>query len=505
MHTPPATSSAAFETAPRLAFAADIAVGLACLSALAMLATIVLLRRDLFDAWTGWFLGGFILSAGAAHFAGTEAAAASVSTELPRLTLALLALGAAAALWSRIPRLLARGNPPVLARELQKRSAAELRAREAEARAVQFLSHVPEPLFVLRIAADGAVQVEAVNAAFERVFGARSAVRAAAAQLLPPALAAHVARRWREVVVTGTPEDCELTADMPSGRRSWQVALVPMRGADGRVERLLGSARDVTANRRLQEGLVQSARLATVGTMCAGLAHEASQPLNAATLWLRRARQAGRTLPETERRSFVQAAQVVEVQLRRAGELLQQIRALAGEEPRDVAWFDAAEPVASALRIAATQYAADAITLTLEGDGVRLPVRGSPPRLEQAVLQLLSNARDAVQERRLRDPRAPARIEVVLHRAAGVVAVEVRDSGCGVPEALVGRIFDPFFTTKEPGRGIGLGLALAASIARGMGGGLTTWNLPGGGACFRLELAMAEPMAMRHPDVAVLA
>ena len=505
MHIPPATTSAAFETAPRLAFAADIAVGLACLSALAMLATIVLLRRDLFDAWTGWFLGVFILSAGAAHSAGTEAAAASVSAELPRLTLALLALGAGAALWSRIPRLLAVGNPLVLACEVQERRAAELRALESEARAARFLSHVPEALFVLRVSADGVVQVEAVNAAFERIFGTRAAVGAAAAPLLPPALAAHVGRRWREVVATGTPEECELTADLPGGRRSWQIALVPMRAADGRVERLLGSARDVTATRRLQEGLVQSARLATVGTMCAGLAHEASQPLNAATLWLRRVRLAGRTLPEAERRAFAKAAQVVEVQLRRAGELLQQIRALAGEEPRDVAWFDAAEPIASALRIAATQYAPDAITLALEGGGVRLPVRGSPPRLEQAVLQLLSNARDAVQERRLREPRVTARIEVALHRAAGVVAVEVRDSGCGVPEALAGRIFDPFFTTKEPGRGVGLGLPLAASIARGMGGGLTTWNLPGGGACFRLEMAMAEPMAMRHPDAAVLA
>lgn len=470
-----------------------------------MLTTILLLRRDLFDAWTGGFLGIFILSAGAAHLAATEAAAASISAELPRLTLAVLALGAAAALWWRIPRLLALGNPLVLAREVQERRAAEQRARESEAQILQFLSHVPEALFVLRISDGGVVQVEAVNAAFERIFGTQPGVGAAAAPQLPPALAAHVARRWREVAATGTPEEYELTADLPGGARSWQIALVPIRSADGPVARLLGSARDVTATRRLQEGLVQSARLATVGTMCAGLAHEASQPLNAATLWLRRARQAGRTMPEAERRAFMRAAQVVEVQLCRAGGLLQQIRALAGEEPRDVAWFDAAEPVASALRIAATQYAADTITLALDSDGVRLPVRGSPPRLEQAVLQLLSNARDAVQERRLRDPRAPARIEVALHRAAGVVAVEVRDSGCGVPEALAGRIFDPFFTTKEPGRGIGLGLPLAASIARGMGGGLTSWNLPGGGACFRLELAMAEPVAMRHPDAAVLA
>lgn len=505
MLTPPAFPHAVFEIAPRLALAADVAVSLACLSALAMLAAFVLLRRDLFDARTRWFLGIFVLGAGAAHLAGPVARAAIVPAELSRLLLAMLALGAAAALCWRIPRLLSLMPPVGLARELQERRAAELRAREAEARVAQILSHVPEALFVLRIADSGALQIEAVNAAFERIFGMQAAAQDAAGPLLPPALAAHVARRWREVVAAGTPEECELTADLPGGRRSWQIAMVPMRGADRRVERLLGSVRDVTATRRLQDGLVQTARLATVGTMSAGLAHEASQPLNAATLWLRRMRQAGQALPEAERRSFLRAAQLVAVQLHRAGDLLQHIRALAAEEPRDAAWFDAAEPVAKALRIATAQYAADAITLALERGGVRLPVLGSPPRLQQAVLQLLSNARDAVQERRLREPWAPARVEVALHRTARLVAVEVRDSGCGVPEALAGRIFDPFFTTKEPGRGLGLGLPLAASVARGMGGGLTTWNLPGGGACFRLEMATAELKPTRHPDAVALA
>lgn len=512
MHTLPATTQAAFETAPRLALAADIAIGLACLSALAMLATLVLLRRDLFDAGTGWFLGIVALTAGAAHLTAPAAVAATVEAELPRLVVALLALGAAAALWWRVPRLLSLSHPLVLARELQDHRAAELRARQSEARVAQLLSHVPEALFLLRVTGSGEVQVEPVNTAFARIFGMQpapehpvwAAAGDAAGTRLPPPLAAHVAQRWPEVVAAGTPEERELTADLPGGRRSWQIVLAPIRGPDGRVERLLGSVRDVTAARRRQDGLVQTARLATVGTMCAGLAHEASQPLNAAVLWLRRMRQAGQALPEAERRSFLRAAQLVADQLHRAGDLLHHIRGLAAEQPYDAVCFDAAEPVAAALRSAAAQYAADAITLTLDSGGTRLPVLGSPHRLEQAVRQLLSNAHDAVQERRLREPGAPAHIAVALHRTERLVTVEVRDSGCGVPEALAGRIFDPFFTTKEPSRGLGLGLPLAASIARGMGGGLTSWNLSGGGACFRLELATAELSAMRQPDAVAL-
>jgi two-component system C4-dicarboxylate transport sensor histidine kinase DctB len=76
------------------------------------------------------------------------------------------------------------------------------------------------------------------------------------------------------------------------------------------------------------------------------------------------------------------------------------------------------------------------------------------------------------------------------------VVVEVRDSGQGVPEAIREAMFDPFFTTKDPGRGIGLGLPLAAGVARGMGGGIEAWNLAGGGACFRMALAPATAAAV---------
>ena len=107
--------------------------------------------------------------------------------------------------------------------------------------------------------------------------------------------------------------------------------------------------------------------------------------------------------------------------------------------------------------------------------------------------QLLSNARDAVLDRRRTNCTAPARIDVFLrHEAdpqAGRVVIEVRDSGTGVPDALADAIFDPFFTTRDPGCGTGLGLPFAAGVAQAMGGGIETWNLPGGGACFRMELA----------------
>jgi PAS domain S-box-containing protein len=487
-----------------LHLAGDLATVLGCLSVLAVLLALMARRRDLFDARTGWLLAGFL-----GALAGTQLLHVVAKSDLTALGIerglaAAVVIVTALALWLRLPRLFALANPAALAREVEERRAAErraraseARARDAEARMAAFLANLPEALFVLRVDTAGALSVETVNPAFERMFGVPAAAvsGAPAEALLPSSISPLVVGRWRQVAAVGEATDYEMTVDLPNGQRCWQTVLVPMRGADGRVERLLGSARDVTATRRLQQGLVQSARLATVGTICAGLAHEASQPLNAAALWLRRVRAAAQQMPEAGRAPLMRAAQVVDDQLRRAGDLIGRIRGLAGEEPRGAECFDAGQPVAAALRIAATQYAAEGITLALHGADSRFAVRGRAARLEQAVLQLLSNARDAVLERRRSEPMAPARIEVALRRSAGIVAIEVRDSGSGVPDALAGMIFDPFFTTKEPGRGTGLGLPFAAGVARAMGGGIETWNLPGGGACFRMELAAAEPVA----------
>jgi PAS domain S-box-containing protein len=429
---------------------------------------------------------------------------------------AVVSAGAALGLWLCLPRLLRLPNPILLARqvdlhrEAERRAlASEARAREAEARMAAFLGNLPDALFVLRLGADGALRVEAVNPSFERIFGIPAArvAEAPAEALLPPTLAGPVVARWRQVATTGAVAEEEMMAELAAGPRVLQTVLVPMRGPDGQVERLLGSVRDVTATRRLQQGLVQSARLATVGTICAGLAHEASQPLNTASLWLRRLRAAAEEAPDAVRGPMARAAQVVESQVPRAGDHIARIRALAGEDGQEAACFDAAGPVAAALRIAATRYAAEGITLALRGAGGALPVRGSAARLEQAMLHLLSNARDAVLERRRTDPLAPGRIDVELRPdwvpPAPRVVIEVRDSGTGVAYALGGAIFDPFFTTKEPGCGTGLGLSFVAGVAGAMGGGIETWNLPGGGACFRMDLAAIPPAgASANPHAA---
>jgi PAS domain S-box-containing protein len=481
----------------------DVAIGLAYLSIPAALVLLLLRRRDLAYPWIIALFAAFIVACGTTHLMHAWAVfrPAPELEGVVKAVTAAISVTVAVVLWPVLPKLLALRSPAALAREVEERRAAEQRARESEARALDseariaaFIANLAEALLVVRAGPDGGLLIETVNPAFERMFGtpAEALVGREAAEALPEPLRRMALPRWRQAVARGEIGEYELTAELPGGRLTWQTVLVPLRAADGRVERLLGSARDVTATRRLQAGLVQSARLATVGTMCAGLAHEASQPLNAAALWLRRARQGAEALPDAQQAPLAHAIAVVQDQLRRAGELVTRIRALAGGDGEEAGRFDAIAPVQAAQRIAATQYAAEGITLSLQPAGEALPVRGSPARLEQAVLHLLANARDAVAERRLKEPEAAARIDMALRREGGRVILEVRDTGTGLKDGLGEAIFDPFFTTKEPGRGIGLGLPFAAGVARGMGGGMDAWTLPDGGACFRMELAAAD-------------
>jgi PAS domain S-box-containing protein len=477
-----------------LGASSDLAMGLAHLAVSFLLVLLLLRRRDFGFAWLIGLFAAFVLAGGVVQLLRATGAltGAPLAEGLIKAVAAAVSVAFAIVVWPQLPRLLALRSPAALAREVEERRAAEQRTRESEGRLAAVLHNLAEGIFVLRVGPGGALLVDSVNPAFERMFGVRASavVGGDAEAVLPAPLVALCGPHWRAAIAGGGSKDYELDAELPAGRLVWRTALVPMRGADGAVERLLGSARDVTATRRLQADLVQSARLATVGTMCAGLAHEASQPLNVAALWLRRARAAGAAEP-----ALLRPLAVVEDQLRRAGDLVARIRALAGDESRRPETFDAAPALAAALNFAAAQYAEDGIAFELAAAGSAAPVRGSRARLEQALLALLGNARDAVMERRRHEPGAPARIVAQLRDEGSHVAIEVRDSGIGIAEELREAIFDPFFTTKEPGRGIGLGLPFAAGVARAMGGGIEAWNLPGGGACIRLGLARAEAEA----------
>lgn len=263
----------------------------------------------------------------------------------------------------------------------------------------------------------------------------------------------------------------------------------------GRPARLL-VIRDVTDRREVQEQLVQTAKLATLGEMAAGLVHELSQPLNiirltaeGALLFIER----GKATPEWQ----AQQLQLIAEQSQRTAEIIDDIRIFSRRDNSPVQVFDAAVAVKSALAVLEGQLRPDDITLETDLPDAPMPVRGRRVQLEQVVMNLLSNAHHALKEKREREGNGwNARISVAARRDGDRLRISVTDNGPGIPPEMRKRIFEPFFTTKEAGRGTGLGLSVSFGIINAMGGRLELENSLRG-ACF----AIALPADSAAPEV----
>ncbi|HYG85773.1 MAG TPA: ATP-binding protein [Azospirillum sp.] len=481
--------------------ASDLMTGLAYYSIPMALVYFVWKRRDVAFSWVFGLFAAFILACGTTHFYGVWTLwnpDYGVQGIVKAVTAAVSVL-TAVALWLLMPRALALPSPTqlrltnhALQREIGER-------RQAEERYASFFSNLAESLFVIAVRADGTFAIDTINPAHARATGLDPDVICGRPvdAVLPPETAAHIKERYAACVAAGGPIDYEETLDLPSGRRTWHTVLVPIRDAAGGVVQLLGSARDITERKRLQEELVQTSKMATLGTLAAGMAHEMSQPLNVIRIWAETALTRLRD-GALDRGRIEKVLVLVAEQTERMGKIIDHIRTFSRRDGGGSQDFDPAESVQSAVELLCHQYELEDITIALAVSEEGWLVRGRPFQLEQVILNLLSNARDAILDRRSRSPGG-GRIHVDFRvRATNRTAIiSITDDGGGIAEEVLSRIFDPFFTTKEVGKGSGLGLSIGYGIIDSMGGRIEAANVDHGdgrrGVRFIITLPVIRP------------
>jgi len=234
--------------------------------------------------------------------------------------------------------------------------------------------------------------------------------------------------------------------------------------------------------RQTQDGLLQAGKLATVGQMSTGIAHELNQPLAALRTL------SGNTQKFLERGDYDTArdnlATIIGL-VERMGRITGALKSFARKPGNGKRSAGLSEAVDNALFLLDTRVQAlhPAIVRDIEPT---LAVICEPNRLEQVLVNLIGNALDALES------SAAPQLELRADVAAGKVHLTVRDNGPGLSEDAFARLFEPFFTTKPAGQGLGLGLTLSAGILNEHGGSLRASNHPDGGACFTLTLPLAE-------------
>ncbi len=245
---------------------------------------------------------------------------------------------------------------------------------------------------------------------------------------------------------------------------------------------------------------MRSDRLRSLGEMAAGIAHELNQPLQGVRGMAERLLiSIDRGWELTEEKIRDRADTIIE-QADRMVHIIEHIRVFARESGKpELRPVKVNDVVKACMDLLGTQFRSRGIQLERELMESLPVISANPFSLEEVVINLLINARDAVEEQMnagpvLTPPRVLLRTLLDETGESKYVKIEVTDSGVGIPEAMLEKVFDPFFTTKGPDRGTGLGLSISKSIVEGFGGAIYVNSMPGSGTTVTISLPVEKPL-----------
>jgi PAS domain S-box-containing protein len=307
-------------------------------------------------------------------------------------------------------------------------------------------------------------------------------------KMLGPGEAGELGQRIKAVMETGEP-----SAPLEYNVRRKDDTLARVEGSSVRIEwegkpALFSVIRDISDRAQKLAQLAQTDRLAALGTLAAGLAHEINNPMAAVLFAVDGMTRLLDRLPRDDETAV--AARKVLDELRKGAERVSRI-------VRELRTFSrGGDDAVAPLQLAKVLADAEVLLGRAVGEATQLEVRlagapavlGNAGQLEQVVVNLIINAVQAMPPGRL---AADNRVEVFWEQAEGRVVLAVRDNGVGIPPELVGRIFEPFFTTKPVGIGTGLGLSICHGLVTQLGGTLAVASSPGAGTTVRVSLRPA--------------
>ena len=385
--------------------------------------------------------------------------------------------------------------------ERQTRKAAELSLKESESRFRQVAENIDE-VFWLTSTADNKLLY--ISPAYEKIWGRPAQPLYADFQLWWEAVHQDERDRLRQLAKDRQDQGYDETYRILRGDGSvrWlRERTFPIRNAAGAVERVVGTAQDVTEQRSLQEQLRQSQKMEGIGQLAGGVAHDFNNLLaiirGSAELLLMKSDKF--TGPEADYLKQIAAA------AERAGNLTRQLLAFSRKQAIQANPVNLNDVVANLSRMLQRLIQAN-IQLRCEYAPHVPPVLADTGMFEQVIVNLVVNARDAMPQGgklTIRTALATFGAQDESQRAearpGNFVHLSVNDSGTGIPPENLPRIFEPFFTTKPAGKGTGLGLSTVYGIVKQHRGWIEVSSRPEVGTTFDLYFPAMEPGAAKAP------
>jgi len=279
-------------------------------------------------------------------------------------------------------------------------------------------------------------------------------------------------------------ENLELQVRRSDGTMGhFSISLSPMRDEQSAVNSVVVVMTDITDAVLLQAKLAHSERMATIGRLVSGVAHEVNNPL-AAILGFTDLLLENPQVPVSARDDL----QIILRETQRTKDIVQDLLSFARQRPVQREAVQVNTVLRQTIKLRSYDFASHGVEVTEQFDETLAPALGDAQQLQQVFLNILNNAYDAVQETGRR-----GHISIRTERGGNSAQVVVTDNGTGIADPQ--HIFDPFYTTKQPGKGTGLGLSICYGIVRAHGGEIQCWNnADSGGSTFVVRIPIATEL-----------
>ncbi|MFA5907125.1 MAG: ATP-binding protein, partial [Desulfobacula sp.] len=300
----------------------------------------------------------------------------------------------------------------------------------------------------------------------------------------------------------GSLDDQKFTADFPDGSAMVISSKVKFYKKDGgyvfvnihaspseyrNEDVVIVAATDISELVEKDSQLIQASKMTNLEKMSAGIAHEINQPLNAIKMGSEYLSMMGEKKQKVKEEDFQMVLKEISSQVSRAAEIVSRLKTFSRKADFSREIIDINDCVRSVNKIIGRQLALQNIDLILNLDESIPPVLAHNNRMEQVVFNLVTNARDAVNERiEIHRDIEKGKITISSFSGGGNVGFTISDNGVGIDPKAMENIFESFYTTKEMGEGMGLGLPIIQGIVRDYNGTVSVTGNPGKGACFRI-------------------